>query len=259
MTRTDDDSPPLLALEDLQPGSQWVTTCECAKHEQLHAEACRAVLDHIRVDDGDYLVSGRWMRIARARPGGHTLHLTVTCWSAPDQAGRGTIRVQYEASATDGATVQTGMVDAFAAPHDAESAREAVLRSPAVATPEWADLLVENLACNTSFRRSGRTFDGSVGIRCDERSHVFRIYAGNIIDHSARPIRNPTFELGADGVTWLDLLRAGRNPFFAMATRGRFQVTGDRVEYLRMIRMLLSLLDAVRDVAPLTPPAPEEQ
>ena len=55
--------------------------------------------------------------------------------------------------------------------------------------------------------------------------------------------------LAADHLTWLELVEGADNPFMRLAMTGRFTVTGDGYEYLRLTAALHQLADAAREVA----------
>lgn len=92
-------------------------------------------------------------------------------------------------------------------------------------------------------------WDGTIGLRSgDDEAHL-RVYRGRVIEVSRRAPRGATFTLGADPATWLELVEAPDNPFMRLAMAGRFTVTGDGYEYLRLTAALHRLADAAREIA----------
>ncbi|MEJ2890126.1 hotdog domain-containing protein [Actinomycetospora aeridis] len=115
----------------------------------------------------------------------------------------------------------------------------------AFGTVGWAEALTDKADLADELA----SWDGAIGLRSgDDEVHV-RIYRGRVVEVARRSPRGATFTLGADAATWLELVEAPDNPFMRLAMAGRFTVTGDGYEYLRLTSALHRLADAAREIA----------
>lgn len=123
-----------------------------------------------------------------------------------------------------------------------------------VCTRRWGDALAESLLEDQSFADSLATWDGTLGLRCDDGSHRrrevhLRIYRGRIVDVSRRTPHGATFTFVADAVRWIELVTSARNEFMGRAIRGEFSSTGDGYEYLRLTKPLGIIIEHARTIA----------
>lgn len=190
------------------------------------------------------LLDTHWTYRAPIRVG-DVLHLELTVLRArrTRSGTRGTVTRHMRLVGDDGATRQEGTTTALLAargtgPDDDGRAFGTVGWGQAVAgalDPEVATLL--------------ETWDGTIGLRCDDDEVHLRVYRGAVIDVSRRAPHGATFTLAADALTWLELVETPDNPFLRLAMAGRLSATGDGYEYLRLTRALHLLVDAARAIA----------
>ncbi|MEU6609475.1 MaoC/PaaZ C-terminal domain-containing protein [Streptomyces shenzhenensis] len=119
----------------------------------------------------------------------------------------------------------------------------------AFATLPWGKALAALLGSDTRFTASLGSWDGTIGLRCDDREVQLRIYKGQIIDTARRVPHGATFTLCADGLTWADLVTGETNDYMRRAIAGQFTVTGDGYEYLRLNKALFLLFEHARRLA----------
>ncbi|NDK90314.1 hypothetical protein GYA93_12075 [Gordonia desulfuricans] len=116
-------------------------------------------------------------------------------------------------------------------------------------SPEWAELIGVRLAADDAFVASLSTWDGAIGLRCDEREIQLRIYKGRIIDVTRRCPHGATFTFIASGRAWVDLVSDADNDFMRRAIRGEFSSSGDGYEYLRLTKPLDMIVGHARAIA----------
>jgi hypothetical protein len=143
----------------------------------------------------------------------------------------------------DGETAQEGTTSALLAARGAGP--DPVGR--AFGSVAWGEALVARL--DDAFAEDLATWDGTVGLRCGDDEVALRIYRGRVLEVVPRTPRGATFVLGADPLTWLELVEAPDNAFMRLAMAGRFTVAGDGYEYLRLTAALHRLADAARAIA----------
>jgi acyl dehydratase len=160
----------------------------------------------------------------------------------------GVVNRQFSLYRHDGELVQRGTSSVLVRARQPGSAAD-----PAIATdfgsPAWAALLAERLAGNPDFVSSTGTFDGAIGLQCGRETVQLRIYKGSVVDCGTSTPLGTTFLLSGSEAAWVDLAFADRNDFIAHATTGRFSVSGDVFQYLRLTRTLVSLWDSIRELA----------
>jgi acyl dehydratase len=124
---------------------------------------------------------------------------------------------------------------------------------PAVATDfcsrPWAEALGRRLASNEAFVRATGTFDGSIGLQAGREGTQLRVYRGELLECARSTPCGPTFTLAGDELAWTELVGAPRNDFVARATKGRFSVSGNAFEYLRMTKAVVAIWDSIRELA----------
>lgn len=170
-----------------------------------------------------------------------TLEVTIVRCRRTSAGDRGVVTRAMRLVGGDGRTVQEGTTTALVAARDAGP--DPVGR--AFGTVAWAEAVTEHLDVAEDLA----SWDGTIGLRCaDDEVHV-RVYRGRVIEVARRAPRGATFVLGADPATWLELVEAPENPFMRLAMAGRFTVTGDGYEYLRLTAALHRLADAAREIA----------
>lgn len=171
-----------------------------------------------------------------------TLEVTIVRCRRTSSGDRGVVTRAMRLTSA-GETVQEGTTSALIAARG--SGPDPVGR--AFGTVGWAQALTERL--DGAVAEELASWDGTIGLRCgDDEVHV-RIYRGRVIEVDRRAPRGATFVLGADAATWLELVEAPENPFMRLALGGRFTVTGDGYEYLRLTSVLHQFVDAVREIA----------
>ncbi|QGK71002.1 hypothetical protein GIY23_17060 [Allosaccharopolyspora coralli] len=119
----------------------------------------------------------------------------------------------------------------------------------AFGTVAWGSALAELAADDERFTSAIASWDGTIGLRCGADETQLRIYRGRVIDVSRRSPHGSTFTLGADESEWTELLTGDDNDFMQRAMRGRFQVSGSGYEYLRLTKVLHTLIDHARTLA----------
>ncbi|GAB2663382.1 hypothetical protein ABI214_10370 [Prescottella soli] len=113
----------------------------------------------------------------------------------------------------------------------------------------WGVLVRDSLAADPDFASSLATWDGTIGLRCDDREIHLRVYRGRIIDVTRRTPGGATFTFIAPGHTWVDLMLGERNDFMRRAITGEFSSAGDGYEYLRLTKPLNIVIAHARAIA----------
>lgn len=116
-------------------------------------------------------------------------------------------------------------------------------------TTEWGALLRDSLAEDTDFASSLSTWDGTIGLRCDDREVHLRVYRGRVIDVTRRAPGGATFTFVAPGHTWAEVILDQHDTFMRRAIAGEFSSTGDGYEYLRLTKPLGILIAHARTIA----------
>ncbi|MEJ2861182.1 MaoC/PaaZ C-terminal domain-containing protein [Actinomycetospora flava] len=174
-----------------------------------------------------------------------TLEVTIVRCRRTSAGDRGVVTRAMRLRNDAGETVQEGTTAAMIAAR--REGPDAVGR--AFGTVAWAEALADEVDLADDLAG----WDGTIGLRSGDDSggdeaHL-RVYRGRVIEVSRRAPRGATFTLGADPATWLELVEAPDNPFMRLAMAGRFTVTGDGYEYLRLTSALHRLADAAREIA----------
>ncbi|HWN28058.1 MAG TPA: MaoC/PaaZ C-terminal domain-containing protein [Actinomycetospora sp.] len=176
---------------------------------------------------------------------GDVLHLEVTIVRChrTSRGDRGAVTRHMRLVTDAGDTVQEGTTTALLAArgHGPDPAGRAF------GTVAWAEALAARL--DDAFAADLATWDGTVGLRAGDDEVHLRLYRGRVLEVVPRTPRGATFVLGADAATWLELVEAPDNTFMRLAMAGRFTVTGDGYEYLRLTGALHRLVDAAREIA----------
>lgn len=198
----------------------------------LHGEAVQGLLDT------------HWSYAAPIRVGDVVhLELVITATRRTRSGTRGLVTRHMRLVGDDGVTRQEGTTTALLAARTGGPDDD----RRAFGTLGWARAVVE--ALGPGFAETLATWDGTVGLRAGEDEVHLRVYRGAVIDVSPRAPHGATFTVAADPLTWSELVEAPDNPFMRLAMGGRFTVSGDGYEYLRLTRALHQLVDAVREVA----------
>lgn len=113
----------------------------------------------------------------------------------------------------------------------------------------WGALVRDSLAADPDFSSSLATWDGTIGLRCDDREIHLRVYRGRIIDVTRRAPQGATFTFVAPGHTWVDVVLGDREDFMRRAITGEFSSTGNGYEYLRLTKPLNILIAHARTIA----------
>lgn len=169
-----------------------------------------------------------------------TLEVTIVRCRRTSSGDRGVV-TRHMRLLDEGETVQEGTTTALLRARGAGP--DPVVR--AFGTVPWA----EALAARADLAEDLASWDGTVGLRCEDDEVHLRVYRGRVIEVTRRAPRGATFTLGADAATWLEIVEAPGNPFMRLAMAGRFTVTGDGYEYLRLTAALHRLVDAAREIA----------
>ncbi|WP_433802091.1 MaoC/PaaZ C-terminal domain-containing protein [Actinomycetospora sp. CA-084318] len=198
----------------------------------LHGEAVAGLLDT------------HWSYRAPIRVGDVVhLELTILRVRRTRSGTRGTVTRHMRLVGDDGVTRQEGTTTALVTartPGPDDDRR-------AFGTVGWGRALVD--ALDPEVATVLETWDGTIGLRCDDDEVHLRVYRGAVIDVSRRAPHGATFTLVADASTWLELVEAPDNPFLRLAMTGRLSATGDGYEYLRLTRALHLVVDAARAIA----------
>ncbi|HEY2223431.1 MaoC/PaaZ C-terminal domain-containing protein [Actinomycetospora sp.] len=190
------------------------------------------------------LLDTHWSYRAPLRVGDTVrLELTIVGCRRTRGGGRGIVTRHMRLVDDDGVVCQEGTTAALVTARG--EGPDPVGR--AFGTVVWGRAVVETLP--PAFGGTLETWDGTVGLRCGDDEVHLRVYRGAVIDVSPRAPHGATFTLAADEVTWLELVEGPDNPFMRLAMTGRFTVTGDGYEYLRLTAALVQLADAAREVA----------
>jgi putative sterol carrier protein len=171
------------------------------------------------------------------------LELTIVGCRRTRGGGRGIVTRHMRLVDDDGVTLQEGTTAALVAARGEGPDRV----DRAFGTLDWARAVVDALPA--AFATTLDTWDGTIGLRAGDDEVHLRVYRGAVIDMTPRAPHGATFTLAADRRTWLELVEGPDNPFMRLAMTGRFTVTGDGYEYLRLTAALHQLADAVREVA----------
>jgi acyl dehydratase len=172
-----------------------------------------------------------------------TLEVTIVRCRRTTRGDRGVVTRHLRLATDAGDTAQEGTTSALLAARGAGP--DPVGR--AFGTPAWAEALCARL--DDAFAADLATWDGTIGLRADDEEVHVRLYRGRVLEVVPRTPRGATFVLGADAMTWLELVEAPDNPFMRLAMSGRFTATGDGYEYLRLTSALHRLAAAAREVA----------
>ncbi|MDD7942345.1 MaoC/PaaZ C-terminal domain-containing protein [Actinomycetospora lutea] len=170
-----------------------------------------------------------------------TLEVTIVRARRTSAGDRGVVTRAMALTNQDGETVQDGTTAALIAARGPGPDPD----GRAFGTVGWAEALTEK----ADLADEVASWDGTVGLRCGDDEVHLRVYRGRVIEVARRSPRGATFTLGADAATWLELVEAPDNPFMRLAMAGRFTVTGDGYEYLRLTSALHRLADAAREIA----------
>jgi acyl dehydratase len=176
-----------------------------------------------------------------------TLEVVIVRCRRTSGGDRGVVTRHLRLVTADGGTAQEGTTSALLAARG--TGPDPVGR--AFGSVAWGEALVARL--DDAFAEDLATWDGTVGLRCgrdpDGDEVALRIYRGRVLEVVPRTPRGATFVLGADPLTWLELVEAPDNAFMRLAMSGRFTVAGDGYEYLRLTAALHRLADAAREIA----------
>ncbi|MBI2369136.1 MAG: hypothetical protein HYV08_02655 [Deltaproteobacteria bacterium] len=118
----------------------------------------------------------------------------------------------------------------------------------------WAIQLQATANEDAEFAGAARWFDGSVFLRFGSAAYWMKIYGGRVIDVQAGP--SPlgfTFAIGGEESVWRELLRDPRNRFLEFAAAGRLSVEGNLLEYMRITKAVIRLIEAARKIGEARP------
>lgn len=116
-------------------------------------------------------------------------------------------------------------------------------------TVAWGELLRARLDQDSAFGSSLSSWDGTIGLRCDDREVHLRIYKGRIVDVTRRTPHGATFTFVAPAHLWAEVVLADRDDFMRRAIAGEFSSTGDGYEYLRLTKPLNIVIAHARALA----------
>lgn len=119
----------------------------------------------------------------------------------------------------------------------------------AFGTVGWGRLLADALATDRAFTSATATWDGTIGLECGAHSVQLRIYRGKVLEATRRTPDGPTFTLRAEPRAWTELALGDTNDLIRRSARGEFSVTGSAYEYVRLIKTIHLIVDAMRDLA----------
>ncbi len=114
----------------------------------------------------------------------------------------------------------------------------------------WGKKLLDRLNASADFNGAAKWFDGSVLLVNGNRTLWLKVYAGQVIDVQDQP--SPfgfTFALKATEETWMTLLKAERNELLPYAGSGKIQVEGSQLEFMRLTKTAVALVDGMRSLA----------
>ncbi|MCL8207342.1 MAG: hypothetical protein K6V97_04610 [Actinomycetia bacterium] len=114
-------------------------------------------------------------------------------------------------------------------------------------TGPWGQVIASELEAHPGFQASAAWFDGTIRLAADGRSVTFRIYRGRVIEVAERNPFGHTFSIAADDATWEAILSSRRNRFVAWAMQDRVRVEGNVLEYLRVFKAVMALVDVARE------------
>lgn len=115
--------------------------------------------------------------------------------------------------------------------------------------PGWETELRDRLNGSEDFQGGARWFDGSVLLGMGETALWLKIYDGRVIDVKNQP--SPfgfTFALKASEESWRSLLQEPRNEVLAYAGKGKLLVEGNALEFMRLTKMVIALVDGMRSL-----------
>jgi putative sterol carrier protein len=115
-----------------------------------------------------------------------------------------------------------------------------------IAGVDWGRRLADRLDADPEFRSSASTFDGTIGIRAGASEVQLRIYRGRLVEAARKSLDGATFTIGADELTWLELLVGEHDEYVRFAAAGRFRIVGSGFQYLRMTRTVRVLIGHAR-------------
>ncbi|MCK8672475.1 hypothetical protein M1M07_15340 [Rhodococcus sp. HM1] len=116
-------------------------------------------------------------------------------------------------------------------------------------TAAWGELLRARLDEDAEFASSLSSWDGTIGLRCDDRELHLRIYKGRIVDVTRRTPHGATFTFVAPAHLWAEVVLAERDDFMRRAIGGEFSSSGDGYEYLRLTKPLNIVIAHARALA----------
>lgn len=116
-------------------------------------------------------------------------------------------------------------------------------------TVDWGVLVRDSLTADAAFASSLATWDGTIGLRCDDREIHLRVYRGRIVDVTRRAPGGATFTFVAPGHTWVDVVLGDKDDFMRRAISGEFSSTGNGYEYLRLTKPLTIVIAHARRIA----------
>lgn len=121
-------------------------------------------------------------------------------------------------------------------------------------TSQWGALLRDSLNEDLEFTAPLSTWDGSIGLRCNDigsstREIHLRIYRGSVIDVAPRTPAGATFTFVASAQQWCDIALGPTNDFMRRAISGDFSSAGNGYEYVRLTRPLSVIMSHVKSLA----------
>jgi hypothetical protein len=117
----------------------------------------------------------------------------------------------------------------------------------------WENQFADWLNDSADFTAGARWFDGSVLLAIGERNLWLKIYDGRVIDFKGHP--SPfgfTLKLSASSETWRALLEEKRNEILAYAGAKKILAEGNLLEFMRLTKMVVALVDGLRAVLKAT-------
>ena len=110
--------------------------------------------------------------------------------------------------------------------------------------------LMDWLNASVDFQGATKWFDGSILLVSDSNILWLKVYSGRVIDVHDKP--SPfgfTFALRATGEDWTRLLNMERNELLAFTGSGKIQVEGNQLEFMRLTKTAILLVDGLRALA----------
>ncbi|MEX2374563.1 MAG: MaoC/PaaZ C-terminal domain-containing protein [Dehalococcoidia bacterium] len=170
------------------------------------------------------------------------LRLTITRLRPSSRPDRGCVMRYNELLNQKAELVQSGTSCALVTAQDATS------RFPSrdVGTVAWAEMLGDALSDNDAFIAAASAWDGTIGINAGEHTVSIRLYRGRAIEVARRTPREPTFILHGSDIDWVEYLTDPDANFGRYIMKKRFNVSGNRYEYLRLTKALELLMETAR-------------